>query len=219
VSERRAGGSEEEPPVVIRDNRKVNPHGDTPLRPGPDAQSGEAGGTGPTAGSGAGAGPSEAEQQLAERTADLQRLQAEYANYRKRVDRDRQLVGEVATARVLEALLPVLDDIDRADQHGDLTGAFKAVADHLNVTLERLGLASFGDPGDPFDPTIHEAVMHDESPDVEVPTTTTIMRRGYRVGERLIRAAMVGVSDPANVTGAERDPADDAPEPAADDNQ
>ena len=139
----------------------------------------------------------EAEARLAERTADLQRLTAEYANYRKRVDRDRTVVGEVASARVLEALLPVLDDIDRAAEHGDLTGAFKSVAEKLITAVSSLGLSPFGAAGDAFDPAVHEAVMHGEGDDVSVPTATTIMRRGYRINERLIRPAMVGVTDPA----------------------
>ncbi|MEO8888493.1 MAG: nucleotide exchange factor GrpE [Jatrophihabitantaceae bacterium] len=135
---------------------------------------------------------------LTERTADLQRLQAEYANYRKRADRDRLAAGEVAVGRVLAELLPVLDDIERARTHGDLTGGLKAIADHLEVVFGKLGLQAFGQDGDPFDPTIHEAVLHNESEDVSAPTCTTVMRKGYRHGERLLRAAMVGVSDPAS---------------------
>jgi molecular chaperone GrpE len=180
-----AGG--EEPPVVIRDRRKIDPLGDKP-RVIAEETADQSVSVSPLA---------EAEAQVAERTADLQRLSAEYANYRKRVDRDRVVVGELATARVLESLLPVLDDIDRAEAHGDLNGAFKAVADQLAAILQKLGLESFGAEGDAFDPGIHEAVMHDERADIAVPTTTTVMRRGYRVGDRLLRPAMVGVSDPA----------------------
>ncbi len=134
---------------------------------------------------------------LEERTRDLQRLQAEYANYRKRVERDRVANAEAAVGVALVGLLPVLDDIDRARAHGDLTGAFKAVAEQLEAVLGKIGLTGFGEPGDPFDPAIHEAVMHDESAEVSEPTATTVMRRGYRHGERLLRPAMVGVSDPA----------------------
>ena len=134
--------------------------------------------------------------ELAERTADLQRVTAEYANYRKRVDRDRQAVVDVATGAVLAALLPVLDDIDRARQHGDLGGAFKAVADQLEATLEKLGLQPVGVAGDPFDPTVHEAVAHSTSPDVSVPTAVAVLRRGYKHGERLLRAPLVAVADP-----------------------
>ncbi len=142
---------------------------------------------------------------LEERTRDVQRLQAEYANYRKRVERDRLANAEAAVGVALVGLLPVLDDIDRARAHGDLTGAFKAVAEQLEAVLGKIGLTVFGEPGDPFDPAIHEAVMHDESAEVSEPTATTVMRRGYRHGERLLRPAMVGVSDPAPVAA---DPAE-----------
>jgi molecular chaperone GrpE len=98
---------------------------------------------------------------------------------------------------VLASLLPVLDDIDRAREHGDLTGAFKAVADQLEAVLAKHGLVGFGEAGDPFDPSVHEAVMHAESDEVDRPTATAVMRRGYRHGERLLRPAMVGVTDPA----------------------
>jgi molecular chaperone GrpE len=133
---------------------------------------------------------------LEERTRDLQRIQAEYANYRKRADRDRLAAGDVAVGRVLAELLPVLDDIERARNHGDLTGALKAVSDHLDSIFGKLGLESFGAEGDPFDPAIHEAVMHGVSSEVTEPTCTKILRPGYRYKDRLLRAAMVGVSDP-----------------------
>jgi molecular chaperone GrpE len=142
----------------------------------------------------------EFEARLAERTADLQRLQAEYANYRKRAERDRLAAGDAAIARVAGDFLPVLDDLDRARAHGDLTGALKAVADKLDEVFTKLGLESFGQVGDPFDPSIHEAVLHDVSDDVSVPTATTVMRQGYRHKDRLIRPAMVGVSDPGAPT-------------------
>jgi molecular chaperone GrpE len=135
--------------------------------------------------------------QLSERTGDLQRVTAEYANYRKRVDRDRSLVAEAATGTVLAALLPVLDDLDRAREHGDLTGAFKAVADQLSNVLNKLGLTEVGQPGDPFDPTVHEAVQHLTSPDVTEPTCVTVLRRGYGFRDRLLRPALVAVADPA----------------------
>ncbi|WP_410576366.1 nucleotide exchange factor GrpE [Amycolatopsis sp. lyj-108] len=135
------------------------------------------------------------EKELAERTADLQRLQAEYANYRKRVDRDREQVVAGAKASVVGDLLPLLDDLERAEQHGDLTGAFKAVGEKLVGSLQRSGLEPFGAEGEPFDPSVHEAVQHSTSPDVAGPTVTTVMRRGYRFGERVLRAALVGVTD------------------------
>ncbi len=137
-----------------------------------------------------------AQQEAAERTADLQRVTAEYANYRKRVDRDRELVVKNARASVLTEMLTVLDDIDNADRHGDLTGAFKAVADRLTGVLTKAGLTQFGTVGDEFDPAQHEAVQFATSPDVDVQTVTTVMRHGYSLGDRLVRAAVVGVTGP-----------------------
>ena len=131
----------------------------------------------------------------AERLADLQRLQAEYVNYRKRVERDRDAVVRSAKASVVNDLLPLLDDLERAEQHGDLTGAFKAVGDKLISGLQRAGLESFGTEGEAFDPSVHEAVQHNTSPDVAGPTVTVVMRRGYRFGDRVLRAALVGVTD------------------------
>jgi len=133
---------------------------------------------------------------LAERTEDLQRVSAEYANYRRRVERDRVLVLDQAAERFAAQLIPVVDDIERARDHGDLTGAFKVVADRVLGLLDGLGVESFGTAGDPFDPALHEAVMHDTSPDVQVPTATSVLRMGFRRGDRVLRAAMVGVSDP-----------------------
>jgi molecular chaperone GrpE len=133
---------------------------------------------------------------LEERTRDLQRVTAEYANYRKRVDRDRALVVEQATGNVIAVLLPVLDDLDRARDHGDLTGPFAAVADQLTAALAKFGLTPFGAKGDAFDPTRHEAVAHRTSAEVTEPSCVAIMRRGYQLGERLLRPALVEVADP-----------------------
>ncbi|WFE37723.1 nucleotide exchange factor GrpE [Micromonospora sp. WMMD998] len=133
---------------------------------------------------------------LEERTRDLQRVSAEYANYRKRVDRDRNLVQEQATGGVLTALLPILDDLDRAREHGDLVGPFGSVAEQLTAALGKFGLTAFGEQGDPFDPTRHEAVAHQTSTDVTEPTCVQVMRRGYQLGERLLRPAMVAVAEP-----------------------
>ena len=133
---------------------------------------------------------------LEERTRDLQRVTAEYANYRKRVDRDRNLVQEQATGTVLSALLPILDDLDRAREHGDLVGPFGSVAEQLTAALGKFGLTAFGEKGDPFDPTRHEAVAHQTSADVTESTCVQVMRRGYQLGERLLRPAMVAVADP-----------------------
>ncbi|PWU59995.1 nucleotide exchange factor GrpE [Micromonospora globispora] len=134
--------------------------------------------------------------ELDERTRDLQRVSAEYANYRKRVDRDRSLVQEQATGSVLAALLPILDDLDRAREHGDLVGPFGTVAEQLTTALGKFGLTAFGEQGDPFDPTRHEAVAHQTSADVTEPTCVQVMRRGYQLGERLLRPALVAVADP-----------------------
>jgi molecular chaperone GrpE len=190
--------------VVIRDKRRIDPATGQQREPDLD----------PSAG-GAGASPripSEdvvaLEAAVAERTADLQRLQAEYANYRKRVERDRAMIRDIATADVLTSMLPIVDDIDRARSHGDLTGAFKAVADQFDTALSKLGLEPFGQIGDPFDPAHHEAVMHTESDEVTEPTVTGVMRRGYKFADRLVRPAMVGVSEPAHVTQPADEPAE-----------
>ncbi|MGH3478903.1 MAG: nucleotide exchange factor GrpE [Nocardioidaceae bacterium] len=164
--------------------------------------------------------------QLGERTADLQRLQAEYVNYKRRVDRDRELVGETATARVLADLLPVLDDIDRARDHGELEGGFKSVAESLERVVESFGLERFGNPGDEFDPRIHEALMHDYADDVDTTTAQTILQVGYRVGERVIRPARVAVVEPMPVDApvtpdrpAERESEPESPGDPEDDEQ
>ncbi|MGW9001637.1 nucleotide exchange factor GrpE, partial [Streptomyces koyangensis] len=133
---------------------------------------------------------------LAERTADLQRLQAEYQNYRRRVERDRVTVKEVAVAGMLSELLPVLDDIGRARDHGELVGGFKSVAESVETVTAKLGLVQFGKEGEPFDPTIHEALMHSYAPDVTETTCVAILQPGYRIGERTIRPARVAVAEP-----------------------
>jgi molecular chaperone GrpE len=145
---------------------------------------------------GDGAAPDDAGRQLAERTEDLQRVTAEYANYRRRVERDRVLVVDQAAERFAGQLFPIVDDIERARDHGDLTGAFKVVADRVLGLLDGLGVTAFGQSGDPFDPSLHEAVLHDTSPEVSVPTATTVLRPGFRRGDRVLRTAMVGVTDP-----------------------
>ena len=153
------------------------------------------------------------EAQLAERTADLQRLQAEYANYRKRVDRDRAAVREQAVAGTLAGLLPVLDAIDQAREHGELSGGFKSVADSLQAALGRLGLVTYGEKGDPFDPKIHEALTHSYSSDVAEDTCVEILQPGYKVGERILRPARVAVAEPATgPDGSSNEPEWDAGE-------
>ena len=139
------------------------------------------------------------EQALAERTADLQRLQAEYLNYKRRVDRYRELVRENATYTALAPIVDVLDTIDRAREHGDLDDGFQAVADQLERVVSNAGLVKYGEPGDAFDPRIHEALSHiGEDPDVEVTTCKVIAKAGYQIGERVVRAAQVLVVDPAS---------------------
>jgi molecular chaperone GrpE len=178
----------DEEPVVIRDRRRIDPEtgevrtpdGDAPPAPGP-----------------ADVAAAELAAPVAERTADLQRITAEYANYRRRVDRDRESVLVTARTQFVGELLTVLDDIDRADAHGDLTGPFKAVADKITSVVQKLVLESFGLVGEPFDPSVHEAVQHD-SPDASgptVPVLAAVLRKGYRVADRVLRPAMVTVVD------------------------
>ncbi|MBO0876454.1 MAG: nucleotide exchange factor GrpE, partial [Pseudonocardia sp.] len=196
--------------VVVRDRRRIDPLTGEVRRPEATSAASGAGGPG-TQGRGAApveppGGPAvtdpaaeaklaELTAQLDERTADLQRVTAEYANYRRRVDRDREAITVAARAKVVGELLTVLDDLDRADTHGDLTGAFKAVADKLVSALTGIGLEAFGAEGDPFDPAVHEAVQHATSSEVAGPTVSVVLRKGYRVGERVLRPAMVVVTD------------------------
>ena len=224
---------EDAPRVVIRDKRRIDPTtgavrvpaGDEPAGTTPadptshgtvrEEQMSEhetpvAEEPAPTAVSPADGG--DLEKQLAERTEDLQRVSAEYANYRRRVDRDRSLVVDQAAERFALQLFPIVDDIERARDHGDLTGAFKVVADRVLGLLDGLGVTAFGAAGDPFDPALHEAVIHDTSADVSVPTATTVLRQGYRRGDRVLRTAMVAVSDPE--TPAPADPPGEAAETA-----
>jgi molecular chaperone GrpE len=140
--------------------------------------------------------------QLAERTADLQRLQAEYVNYKRRVERDRELVRQNATYQALGPIIEVLDNIDRAREHGPLDEGFRGVAEQLERVVAQLGLTRFGAPGDAFDPTIHEALSHiGEDPEVEVTTCKVIAKAGYRIGDRVVRVAQVLVVDPAGQGG------------------
>src|SRR3954469_8432011 len=194
---------EQAPRVVIRDKRRIDPTG--AARAQGEQMSEQDMGAAPVAEQPV---DGEVSRQLAERTEDLQRVTAEYANYRRRVDRDRQLVVDQAAERFAAQLFPIVDDIERARDHGELTGGFKLVADRILGLLDGLGVQPFGAAGDPFDPALHEAVMHDTSSDVEVPTATTVLRQGFRRGDRVLRTAMVAVSDPerpAEATPAEAD--------------
>lgn len=144
------------------------------------------------------------ERQLEERTSDLQRLQAEFVNYKRRVERDRELIKENATYAALAPIVEVLDTVDRAREHAKTSGqsldpGFQATADQLERVVAGVGLAKFGAPGDAFDPTIHEALSHiGEDPDVEVTTCKVVAKAGYRIGDRVVRAAQVLVVDPAS---------------------
>jgi molecular chaperone GrpE len=193
VTERRDDAEERQGPV-IRDKRRIDPETgevrEPAAKPAPEA---------PTAKAPSGADADKVaklEKELAERTTDLQRLQAEYSNYRKRVDRDRTAVREQALAYVLGELLPVLDDIGRAREHEELTGGFKQIAESLEGIVVKLGLESFGEAGEPFDPNVHEALMHSYSDEVEEPTAVQILQSGYRIGERTLRPARVAVAEP-----------------------
>ena len=141
--------------------------------------------------------PGQEADPVATLTSDLQRLQAEYANYKKRVERDRAVAHESAVGAVLTELLALLDDVDRAELHGELSGGFKAVADQLNSITSRIGLEKYGTEGEVFDPQIHEALMHDESADVAIATASKILQPGYKYKERILRPARVAVTDPA----------------------
>lgn len=161
----------------------------------------------------------QARSALNERTQDLQRLQAEFQNYRRRVERDRVAVKELAVANLLTELLPVLDDIGRARDHGELVGGFKQVAESLETVAAKMGLMQFGAEGEPFDPTVHEALMHSYSPDVTETTCVQILQPGYRIGERVIRPARVGVAEPQPGAPAKESAAKDGagPETAGED--
>ncbi|MFY9921338.1 MAG: nucleotide exchange factor GrpE [Mycobacterium sp.] len=192
-------------PVTVTDKRRVDPEtgevreratGPAPSGPAPEPFAGET--------------PEEAGK-AAELLADLQRVQADFANYRKRALRDQQLLADRAKAGVISQLLGVLDDLDRARSHGDLeSGPLKLVADKLVTALEGLGLSGFGEEGDEFDPALHEAVQHEG--DGTHPVVGNVMRRGYKVGEQVVRHAMVGVVDTVPDAGETADKPDTAPE-------
>jgi molecular chaperone GrpE len=188
---------EQEPRVVVRDKRRVDPQTGALREPAATPAPGAPGSQPPPPSAPArDERVAQLETALAERTADLQRVTAEYANYRKRVDRDRLATQEQALANVLVHLLPVLDDIGRARAHGELEGGFRSVAEALEATLGKLGLVRFGEPGEPFDPTVHEALTHHLSSDVPEATCVEIFSPGYRLGERLLRPARVAVAEP-----------------------
>ncbi|GGD08261.1 nucleotide exchange factor GrpE [Nocardioides daphniae] len=137
--------------------------------------------------------------ELDERTGDLKRLQAEFLNYKRRVDRDRELIAENATYKALTPVIEVLDTVARAREAGEVEGGFKAVVDQLEQAVVKAGLVRFADPGDPFDPTLHEALSNmGPDPEVSVTTVKHVARAGYRIGDRVVRAAQVLVVEPAD---------------------
>ncbi|WP_454196378.1 nucleotide exchange factor GrpE [Nocardia sp. Marseille-Q1738] len=218
-------GNTEKEPITFVDNRKIDP--ETGEIREPAADNGAAAAPAPAPESGNGAEPDNGGDpqaladtisgELAERTADLQRLTAEYANYRRRVERDRKATIDAAKASVVTELLGVLDDLDRARAHGDLeSGPLKSVADKLEAALLKQGLEEFGSEGEPFDPTLHEAVQHEGSG--HDPVIGIVMRKGYRFGDRVLRHALVGVTDGvADLTEtAEAETADRVTEEASD---
>jgi molecular chaperone GrpE len=199
--------------VVVRDKRRLDPESGQvrevrePAATPPAPEAASPGGTpDPDARTGGDPGG----DRVAELTADLQRLSAEYANYRKRVERDRVAVVEMATAGLLAELLPLLDDVERARSHGDLTGAFKGVGEGLEAVTARLGLERFGAVGEPFDPAVHEALMQAEpDPTSTVATCAAVLQPGYRLsGGRVLRPARVAVAEGTAQPGAV---AEDAP--------
>ncbi|MCF3138362.1 MULTISPECIES: nucleotide exchange factor GrpE [unclassified Paenarthrobacter] len=207
-------GNEPRKPV-IRDNRKVDPETGAARHPEGEAAAPAEGNAAPTDGDALSqaeeilngvevpaaesvASGAAAEAQAAELRNDLLRLQAEYVNYRKRVERDRAVAGEMAVIGVLNSLLPVLDDIDAARQHGDLEdGPFAAIAAKLETALKTYGLERIAETGVEFDPTVHEALIQQPGEDIQVDTVSQVLRSGYRSGERVLRAAQVIVAVPA----------------------
>ncbi|MCX2934949.1 nucleotide exchange factor GrpE [Mycobacterium sp. CVI_P3] len=191
----------EDEPVTVTDKRRVDPQtGEVREASGPAPG-------GPASGGFAGETPEEADK-AAELLGDLQRVQADFANYRKRALRDQQVAGERAKAAVVTQLLPVLDDLDRARSHGDLeTSPLKSVADKLTATLTGLGLRAFGVEGDEFDPSLHEAVQHEG--EGSKPVLGNVMRQGYMLGDVVLRHALVGVVDtvPEDSAGPVTEPA------------
>lgn len=214
--------------VVVRDRRRIDPLTGEVRSPGA-AASDAAAPEGDDLLAGLPDGDARVEElaaEVAERTADLQRVSAEYANYRRRVDRDRDGVRVGARVGFLAEMLTVLDDLDRAEEHGDLTGAFKSVADKVVAVLQKQGLEPFGTAGEAFDPALHEAVQH-EPADASGPTVTAVdavLRRGYRIADRILRPAMVTVTDrvddgtvtpPPGTPPVDPDPTADGAEPPA----
>ena len=191
---------EAEEPVTVTDKRRIDPQTGEVRDSGMQMSFGAA-----PSGAAPGTPESADADKVAELTADLQRVQADFANYRKRALRDQELAGERAKAVVVGQLLPVIDDLDRARSHGDLEdGPMKSVADKLAAALNGLGLVEFGTEGEAFDPSLHEAVQHEG--DGSDPVLGHVMRKGYKLGEFVLRPAMVGVVDAVEVTDSNDTP-------------
>ena len=196
---------EAEEPVTVTDKRRIDPQTGEIRDSGMNMSFGAA-----PSGAAPGAPASADADKVAELTADLQRVQADFANYRKRALRDQELAGERAKTVVVSQLLPVIDDLDRARSHGDLeSGPLKSVADKLAAALNGLGLVEFGTEGEAFDPSLHEAVQHEG--DGANPVLGHVMRKGYKLGEFVLRPAMVGVVDAVEVTAVEVTDSNDTP--------
>jgi len=184
---------DEEPKVVVRDKRRIDPESGQVREPA----AGEAVGADEAPAAPGGSEHGEAAEKIRELTETLQRIKAEYDNYRRRAERERLSLGELATGSALAALLPVLDDIERARAHGDLHGAFGAVGEALIAVTTKLGLESYAAAGEPFDPQVHEAVMQARpAEDSDIPVVAEVFRPGYRHGGRILRPAQVSVSEP-----------------------
>ncbi|WP_193044645.1 nucleotide exchange factor GrpE [Mycolicibacterium baixiangningiae] len=207
------GDNEPQEPVTVTDKRRIDPVTGEVRDPGTASAPGAAqAGTSSPSGPAPDPAPAEPEpaadtDEVAELKGTLQRVKAEYDNYRKRTLRDQQMIADRAKVAVVSQLLGVLDDLDRARSHGDLeSGPLRSVADKLAGSLEQLGLTAFGAEGDPFDPALHEAVQHEG--DGSNPVVGTVMRRGYRVGEQVVRHALVGVVDAVPSGAGEDDTAE-----------
>ncbi len=187
---------------VVRDKRRFNPDGSVRETDPAGAPTPAAAVPAPPAA----AVPPAADPEVAELTDTLQRLKAEYDNYRRRTEKEKQAVGDFATAQVLSLLLPMLDDVERARAHGDLTGAFAAVGDALTAVVTKLGLERYGEAGEVFDPQVHDAVMT-AAPVAGAETTVVseAFRPGYRFGGRVLRPAQVAVAEPAPTPAAAPD--------------
>jgi molecular chaperone GrpE len=198
---------------TVRDRRRIDPETYQVREPQETAASGLS--PAETAAEDQGEGQvTELTAALAERTSDLQRLQAEYVNYKRRVDRDRDLARKLGIESVLKDLLSVLDDLRSAREHGELTGAFKAVGDEVERITAKYGLTSFGTKGDPFDPHIHEALLHAHAEGIDGPTCVEILQPGYQLGDRILRPARVAVAEPEPEATPETSPeAELRPEP------